>query len=70
MSRLQRSSSGRPQPRLERLDAGSLRATLNDALDRMGLPHSTRQAVGNLGRRKLYIEPEEGEEDTPYDVLP
>ncbi len=69
MSRLQTSTSGRKPPPLERLDAKTLRAKVNDALECLGIPHSNRQAVSNI-RRRVFIEQEDLDEDRHDDVLP
>lgn len=70
MSRLQHSKSGRPTPPLERLDAKSLRESVNSSLAKHGIPHSTRQAVSNICRRRLFVEPLEDHDQPPDDVFP
>ncbi len=69
MSRIHTSTSGRKAPPLERLDARTLRAKVNEALDGFGIPHNNRQAVSNI-RRRIFIEREDAEDDHPDDVLP
>ena len=69
MSRIQHSKSGRAMPPLERLDARTLRENITTSLAKHGIPHSTRQAVSNISRRRLFVEPLEDHDQPPDDVL-